>query len=103
MTLDQLFKGVVQWGYDKDIVASENSLKQFAKVSEEVGEVAAALFRDDLEALEDGIGDVFVTLIILSVQNGLDPRQCLETAYRTIKDRKGKTIDGKFIKQSDLK
>ena len=40
--------------------------------------------------LEDGIGDVLVTLIILGQQNGLTIEQCLETAYNEIADRKGK-------------
>lgn len=47
-------------------------------------------------------GDVIVTLIILSKQLGIDFEECLELAYLKIKNRKGKTIDGKFVKQEDL-
>lgn len=32
----------------------------------------------------------------------LDFLDCVESAYNEIKDRKGKTIDGQFIKESDL-
>jgi hypothetical protein len=28
--------------------------------------------------------------------------ECLETAYNDIKDRKGKMIDGVFVKEADL-
>ena len=79
-----------------------DSSKQFLKVVEEVGEVAAALARNDKEMLTDGIGDVVVTLIILASQNGLSLEECLQTAYNEIKGRKGKTINGVFVKESDL-
>jgi hypothetical protein len=46
----------------------------------------------------DGIGDTFVTLIILSYQMGLNPTECLEVAYTEIKNRKGNTVNGVFIK-----
>ena len=49
------------------------------------------------------MGDIFVTLIILCDQLNLDPVECLYKAYEKIKDRKGKTINGVFIKQQDLK
>lgn len=32
----------------------------------------------------------------------LDFTECVESAYNEIKDRKGKTIDGQFIKEADL-
>ena len=50
----------------------------------------------------DGIGDTFVTLIILSQQLGLDPKECLEMAYNVIKGRSGKTVNGVFVKKEDL-
>lgn len=55
------------------------------KVIEEVGEVAAALARGNIHNLQDGIGDVFVTIVILAMQNGLD--------FDT-----GETVNGVFIK-----
>ena len=33
---------------------------------------------------------------------GLEPAYCLETAYNVIKKRKGKTVNGTFIKEEDL-
>ena len=49
------------------------------------------------------MGDVFVTLIILCDQLNMDPVDCLGRAYEKIKDRKGKTINGVFVKEEDLK
>ena len=46
----------------------------------------------------DGIGDSFVTLIILAKQLGLEPAECLEAAWNEIKNRTGKTVNGVFVK-----
>ena len=96
-------QNVIAWGKSKGLISKENSFKQFTKTTEELGEIASALFRDDMELLEDSIGDVFVTLIILAEQNGLSVKTCCDRAWNEIKDRQGKTINGKFIKQEDLK
>lgn len=53
--------------------------------------------------MEDGIGGCFVVLTILAIQNGLTIQDCVKSAWLEIKDKKGKTIDGMFVKESDLK
>ena len=99
--MDQLIKNVEQWAKDKEL-QNGDSARQFLKVVEEVGEVAAALARNDMAELKDGIGDVTVTLIILGLQNGLDLGGCLQSAYDEIAGRTGKTINGVFVKSEDL-
>lgn len=101
-TLDQLVEQVQQWSIDKDLHKG-NSDRQALKFYEEAGEVAAALSRGNLEALKDGIGDTVVTLIILAQQHDMTLQECLQFAYDEIKGRKGKTINGTFIKEADLK
>lgn len=101
-TLDQLVEQVQQWSIDKDL-HNGNSDRQALKFYEEAGEVAAALSRGNLEALKDGIGDTVVTLIILAQQHDMTLQECLQFAYDEIKGRKGKTINGTFIKEADLK
>ena len=49
------------------------------------------------------MGDIFVTLIVLCRQIGIEPTKYLDMAYEKIKGRTGKTVDGIFIKQEDLK
>jgi NTP pyrophosphatase (non-canonical NTP hydrolase) len=102
MNLDVLENNVKQWANQKGLLVKENSAKQMLKVTEEIGEVAAAIARDDLDKLRDGIGDGFVTLIILAHQNGLTPQECLQTAWNEIKDRMGMVVAGVFIKETDL-
>ncbi|WP_239733018.1 MazG-like family protein [Mammaliicoccus sp. E-M26] len=100
--MNKLIKQVEQWSIDKGLDKG-NSFTQYAKSSEEMGEVAAALCRNDINELRDGIGDVIVTLVILAQQNGMSLQECLEQAYGEIKDRTGvMSKDGSFIKQADL-
>lgn len=100
--MNNLIQQVEQWSMDKNLHKA-NPDRQALKFYEEAGEVAAALSRDDKEALMDGIGDTVVTLIILAQQHGMTLERCLQYAYDEIKDRKGKTINGTFVKESDLK
>ena len=100
--MNNLIKQVEQWSIDKSLDKG-NSFTQYAKSSEEMGEVAAALCRNDIDELRDGIGDVIVTLVILAQQNNMTLYECLEQAYGEIKDRTGvMSKDGSFIKEQDL-
>lgn len=51
----------------------------------------------------DSIGDVYIVLTILSMQLGMEIEDCVYTAYKEIKDRRGKMVDGVFVKEADLK
>lgn len=100
--MNELVELVEQWAKNKGLDKAEPS-KQMLKVVEETGEVAAALARNDQDALRDGIGDVVVTLIILALQSDMDIYECLNIAYDEIKGRTGKMVNGVFVKSSDLK
>ena len=99
--MDELIEEVENWATVRELDKGD-SAKQMLKTVEEVGEVAAALARNDQYELKDGIGDVVVTLIILATQNGMTLQECLEQAYNEIANRKGKTINGVFVKEADL-
>ena len=100
--MNNLIKQVEQWSIDKGLDKG-NNFTQYAKSSEEMGEVAAALCRNDIDELRDGIGDVIVTLVILAQQNNMTLYECLEQAYGEIKNRTGvMSKDGSFIKEQDL-
>lgn len=95
---DELIERVKVWRKARGL---DNGLMQFAKVNEEVGEIAHELTRGNLKSpeMKDAIGDTLVTIIILSDILGYDPIRCLEAAYEVIKDRKGRTENGSFIKE----
>jgi len=98
MTFEDLKQDVLQWGLDRNLIVPQNQLKQGLKMVSEVGELCDAIIKKDEEKQIDGIGDVLVTVIILSQQLGYDPVKCLEVAYNEIKNRTGKTKSGVFIK-----
>lgn len=60
------------------------------------------LAKGNSDQVIDSIGDVYVVLTILSMQMDLNIKECISTAYEEISDRKGKMINGVFVKESDL-
>lgn len=111
--MNELIKKVEDWGEEKGIVDPSNADKQFMKFMEEVFEFKTMFDIEEINYGGDGhyilfdntkmeFGDVLVTLVILAKQLGLDWEECLSMAYEKIKDRKGKTIDGVFVKEEDL-
>ena len=110
---EKLAAKVINWGKDRDLIHRKNALKQFLKFIEEIFEFKAEM--DQVERVEHEklkeiytdrmkieMGDIFVTLIILCEQLGIDVIECLEKAYKKIAKRSGKTINGTFIKEEDL-
>ena len=89
----------MMWAKEKNLLKKENSQAQMLKVLEEVGETAGALLKNKDQEIIDGLGDSFVTLIILCYQLGLEPKDCLQAAWEEIKNRKGKTVNGTFIRE----
>lgn len=80
---------------------------QWMRITEEVGEIRDVLlkptkFTEPQAALKDAIGDTLVTIIVLAHQLDLDITECLGIAYEEIKNRKGKMVNGTFVKEEDL-
>ncbi|MFD1066669.1 MazG-like family protein [Oceanobacillus locisalsi] len=89
------------WAMDKDLHEAAPE-KQMLKLMEEVGELAQGLAKGNQEQVIDSVGDVYVVLTILSMQLDLDIEDCIEQAYVEIADRKGRMVNGVFVKESDL-
>lgn len=99
--MNDLINDVEQWAMERDLHVAD-PYKQILKVVEEVGEISGALARKNLNDVRVEIGDGIVTLIILSMQLDMDIQNCLELAYKKIENRKGKTINGIYVKEEDL-
>lgn len=99
--MNNLIEKVENWFIERGLDKAEPT-KQMLKLYEEMGEVSAGLVRNDMDEIKDGIGDVLVVLIGLSMQLGISVEECLNIAYNEIKDRKGKLVNGIFIKEEDL-
>ena len=104
MTFEELHEAIIQWANDRNMIKQDKLtvLSQLAKVTEEHGELSAGINKKDEEKIKDSLGDSLVTLIILAQDLNFDLLDCLNKAYNVIKDRKGKVIDGSYIKESDL-
>ena len=89
---------VIKWAEERGIFDDGDPLAQLDKTQEELDETIEAVKNDDHAEIADGIGDMLVTIIIAAKMMDLDPTTCLEQAYTEIKDRTGKMVDGKFVK-----
>lgn len=89
---------LIKWAIERNLHQQDPKL-QMLKLTEEIGELAKALIKNDMPNIIDGMGDTLVVLHVLALQLGLDIDQCLDHAYNEIKDRKGKIIDGTFVKE----
>lgn len=120
MKFKELQEKVLEWAGSHDLLHEENADKQFMKFIEEVFEFKTEFdyngnefiicltdkrmkfTPDTFYNMKLEMGDIIVTLIILCEQLDIDPTECLEMAYKKIKDRQGKTINGTFVKEEDL-
>jgi len=89
---------VLEWAEDKDLIHEENAPKQLIKLQEEVGELCSAYLKGNKAEQIDALGDIRVVITILAAQLNLDIDACFDIAYNEIKDRKGITKNGTFIK-----
>ncbi|MBM0046853.1 MazG-like family protein [Anaerococcus sp. mt242] len=175
MTIQELIKKIEQWAIDRGLDKNGTSHGQLRKTLEEIAELSIGILKADLPAIIDGVGDVFVTVVIGNMQNliedkvdiiklvdeirasgetenygkgyeaksvsrlfysghelersrirlgdhykeypvesllfdllvvcqvwGLELEDCIESAYNEISIRKGKMINGTFVKEDDL-
>ena len=100
MNLDKLVSRVELWHIERNLIDGSTDQAQFVKLIEESGELAGNIARG--KDVRDDIGDMMVVLINIALRNKYDLYECLEVAWDDIKDRKGKMVDGVFIKESDL-
>lgn len=105
-SIAELITKINHWADERNLKHADPKI-QWMRVTEEVGEIRDVLlkptkFTEPQAALKDAIGDTLVTIIVLAHQLDLDVTECLSIAYEEIKSRKGKMINGTFIKEEDL-
>jgi len=95
-----IFDLIRDWAEDKGIYDKGDQKTQYVKLMEEAGEVGRAILKDDTLEIQDGIGDMVVVLTNLAELSGLTIEECIDSAYDTIANRKGKMINGTFVKNN---
>ena len=97
--LSELVALIQNWAWDRNLIDGSTPNAQMLKLMEEVGELAGGVCKDKADVIKDSIGDVFVVLTIIATQMGWSIEECVQAAYAEIKDRKGRMVDGVFVKE----
>jgi NTP pyrophosphatase (non-canonical NTP hydrolase) len=90
---------VRQWAADRNLIEGSTPRKQMDKLNEECSELYEGILDNDIDDIKDAIGDIQVVLAVMCCQLNLDIDECREIAWEEIKDRKGKMVDGVFVKE----
>ena len=69
---------------------------QLLKLIEELGELSNSVVKG--KDIRDDLGDMMVVMINIMERNNISVEECLNVAYEDIKNRKGKIVDGVFVK-----
>ena len=88
---------ILDWHKARNLIEGSTDIAQFSKLLEEVEELRLSL-DGDLTPVDD-IGDIMVVLINIAHRNNLTLFECMYHAYNDIKYRKGKMVDGVFVKE----
>ena len=97
--LGELVALIQNWAWDRNLIDGSTHNAQMLKLMEEVGELAGGVCKGKADVIKDSIGDVFVVLTIIAAQMGWSIEECAQAAYDEIKDRKGRMVDGVFVKE----
>jgi NTP pyrophosphatase (non-canonical NTP hydrolase) len=99
VNFEELHRLVVEWGEGRGIFKSGTVAKQIEKLREELEELDEANTLQDQGKRIDAIGDMMVVLTMIAHMIGKDLFTCYAAAYLEIRDRKGKMVDGAFVKE----
>ena len=94
----KMFENIRDWAQTRGLYDKGNSHTQYVKLQEEAGELAKALLENDKAEVIDAIGDMVVVLTNLAHLEGVHIETCIAEAYKVISNRKGKMINGTFVK-----
>lgn len=97
--MEELVKKIAQWHHDRNLIEGATDKDQFCKLIQEAGELSDNICKG--KDVKDDIGDMIVVLINIAERQGVTLTECLEVAYDDIKDRKGRMVDGVFVKEGD--
>ena len=98
MHTDNRFQLIRDWAGERGLYTKGDKKTQYAKLMEESGELARAILKNDQEEFVDAIGDMVVVLTNLAHLGGTTIEDCIDSAYKVISNRKGKMVNGTFVK-----
>jgi phosphoribosyl-ATP pyrophosphohydrolase len=93
------FDNIRLWAEKRGLLFKENSFKQVSKITEELGEVAQCLNKQQPEKLKEELGDLVFSATILAAQNGYKIEDCIQFVIDKNEGREGEIINGLFIRK----
>lgn len=93
----ELVKLIEQWHEDRNLIEGSTDKDQVLKLIQELGELSDSVCKD--KDMRDDLGDMLVVMINIMKRNNITIEECLQKAYDDIKDRKGRMVDGIFVKE----
>ena len=94
------FELIRMWAKDRGLYDKGNSHTQYVKLIEEAGELAQSILKQDKPEIQDAIGDMVVVLTNLAELEGFTIEDCIDSAYTEISTRRGKMLNGTFVKET---
>ena len=99
--MKQNIERIQKWSQQVGIYEHSTTQAQALKAVSEMGEVADAIIKRDLAALEDGIGDVIVCLVNVAYMSGIDVVDAFAKVTDEVTARRGKMVSGgAFVKDA---
>jgi len=95
-----LVSKVIRWHYDRNLIEGSSDKDQVLKLIQEIGELSDSVCKG--KDIRDDIGDMLVVMLNITERNGVSLTECFQQAWNDIKDRKGRMVDGIFVKEQDL-
>mgnify|MGYP001421471612 CR=1 FL=1 len=92
------FQKIRDWADKRGLYDKGDTKTQFCKLMEEAGELGRAVLKDNQAEFIDAIGDMVVVLTNMAMLGGTSIETCIDAAYDEIKNRKGKMVNGTFVK-----
>jgi len=92
------FQKIRDWADERGLYDKGDTKTQFCKLMEEAGELGRAILKEDDIEFMDAIGDMVVVLTNMAMLGGTSIETCIDVAYGEIKNRKGKMVNGTFVK-----
>ena len=97
-TVFSRFQDIRDWAEERGLYDKGDTKTQFCKLMEEAGELGRAVLKDNQAEFIDAIGDMVVVLTNMAMLGGTSIETCIDAAYDEIKNRKGKMVNGTFVK-----
>ena len=97
--MEELTKLIINWHHDRNLIEGSSDKDQVLKLMQELGELSDSVCKG--KDVKDDLGDMMVVMLNIMERQSISMEDCLKTAYNDIKDRKGRMVDGIFVKEGD--